>query len=97
MSDKTVGVRELKVHLSKYLREVKRGEEIIVSERGKGIAMILPLRPIPEQPRTESVLLKLSAEGLIVLPALLKKPPLLSGRKKVKGTPLSDAVIEGRR
>lgn len=97
MSNKTVGIRELKVHLSKYLQEVKRGEEIIISERGKGIAMILPLRTVPEQQRIESALLKLSAAGRIVLPALLKKPPVLSGRKKVNGEPFSDAVIEGRR
>ncbi len=97
MSDKTVGIRELKVHISKYLKEVKRGEEIIILERGKGIAMILPLRTVPEQPRIEAALLKLSAAGRIVLSALLKKPPVLGGRKKVTGEPFSDAVIEGRR
>lgn len=97
MRDKTVGVRELKIHLSKYLKDVKRGGEIIVSERGKGIAMILPLKPLSEQARIKSALLRLSAEGKILLPASLKKPSVLRGRKKVKGTPFSDAVIEGRR
>lgn len=93
----TVGVRELKIHLSKYLKAVKRGEELIVSERGKGIATILPLRPLSEQTRIEAALLKLSVEGRILLPTSLKNPPALKGRKKAKGTPFSDAVVEGRR
>lgn len=97
MRDKIVGVRELKTHLSKYLKDVKRGEGIVVSERGKGIAMILSLKSLSEQSLIESALLKLSAEGKIILPFSLKPPSLLIGRKKVKGTPFSDAVIEDRR
>ena len=31
-----IGVRELKIHLSKYLREVKEGEDVLVTERGQG-------------------------------------------------------------
>lgn len=97
MNAKTVGVRELKIHLSKYLKVVKKGEELIVSERGKGISMILPLRPLSEQTRIEAALLKLSVQGRILLPASLKNPPVLKSRKKVRGTPFSDAVIDGRR
>lgn len=97
MRDKTVGVRELKTHLSKYLKDVKRGGEIVVSERGKDIAMILPLKSLSEQSLIISALLKLSVEGKIILPFSLKKPSVLMGRKKVKGTPFSDGVIEDRR
>ena len=35
---KSVGIRELKTRLSKYLRNVKNGGEVIVSERGKVVA-----------------------------------------------------------
>lgn len=97
MTTTTVGIRELKIHLSKYLRAVKKGEELIVSERGKEIATILPLRPLSEQTRIEAALLKLSVEGRILLPASLKNLPVLKGRKKTKGSPFSDAIIEGRR
>lgn len=31
----SVGVRELKSHLSEYLRMVRRGEEILVTDRGE--------------------------------------------------------------
>jgi prevent-host-death family protein len=35
------GVRELKMHLSQYLRQVKQGENILVAERGRAIAQIV--------------------------------------------------------
>ena len=35
---KAVGVRELKSRLSEYLRMVRRGEEILVTDRGEVIA-----------------------------------------------------------
>jgi prevent-host-death family protein len=37
-----VGVRELKSHLSEYLRRVKAGETVIISERGRPIGRIVP-------------------------------------------------------
>jgi prevent-host-death family protein len=37
---KTVGVRELKDRLSEYLREVKAGESVLVTDRGAVIAEI---------------------------------------------------------
>ena len=40
---KTASVTELKASLSKYLAKVKHGEEILVTERGKPVAKIVPL------------------------------------------------------
>jgi prevent-host-death family protein len=37
-----VGVRELKYRLSKYLREVKKGLSIVITERWKPIGQIIP-------------------------------------------------------
>lgn len=37
-----VGVRELKQHLSEYLRRVGEGETIQVTDRGKPIAVLSP-------------------------------------------------------
>jgi len=42
MADLYVGVRELKNRLSKYLREVKKGRSIVITERGKPIGQIIP-------------------------------------------------------
>jgi prevent-host-death family protein len=39
-----VGVRELRQHLSVYLRRVQSGEEVEVTERGKPVARLVPLR-----------------------------------------------------
>jgi antitoxin (DNA-binding transcriptional repressor) of toxin-antitoxin stability system len=39
---KAVGVRELKNRLSEYLRMVRRGEEILVTDRGTVVAEIRP-------------------------------------------------------
>jgi prevent-host-death family protein len=40
-----VGTRELKNKLSEYLRRVKAGETIIVTEHGKTIGQIVPVKP----------------------------------------------------
>jgi prevent-host-death family protein len=44
-----VGTRELKNRLSEYLRKVKAGETIIVTERGKPIGQIVPLKATLEE------------------------------------------------
>lgn len=40
---KTAAVSELKASLSEYLGQVKAGEEVLVTDRGKPIARIVPL------------------------------------------------------
>ncbi|MEK6743794.1 MAG: type II toxin-antitoxin system prevent-host-death family antitoxin [Nitrospirota bacterium] len=40
---KTAAVSELKALLSKYLSKVKAGEEVIVTDRGKPVAKIVPI------------------------------------------------------
>lgn len=39
----TVGIRELKAQLSYYVRQVKSGETIIITERGKPVGRIVPV------------------------------------------------------
>ncbi len=39
----TAGVAELKAKLSQYLERVKAGEEVIITERGKAIARVVPI------------------------------------------------------
>ena len=38
-----VGVRELRQNLSVYLRRVKGGESLEVTDRGRGVALLVPL------------------------------------------------------
>ena len=48
MNEIRVGTRELKNKLSEYLRRVKAGETIIVTEHGRSIAQITPIKPTLE-------------------------------------------------
>jgi|LGVF01.1.fsa_nt_gb prevent-host-death family protein len=94
---KKAGVRELKIHLSQYLRQVKQGENILVTERGRTIAQIVPIKSAEKRENVESVLFHLAKKGHILLPQQLGKPMGHPMRIRVKGTPFSDAVIENRR
>jgi len=40
-----VGVRELRQNLSVYLRRVLEGERLEVTERGRPVAMLIPISP----------------------------------------------------
>ena len=44
MKETTVGIRELKNRLSEYLRRVKTGEIVTITERGKPVGQIIPIR-----------------------------------------------------
>ena len=39
---KTVKIAELKAHLSRYLREVRAGQEIVINDRDQPIAKVVP-------------------------------------------------------
>ena len=43
----TVGIRELKAHLSHHLKRVRAGGRLLVTERGKTIASIHPVEALP--------------------------------------------------
>jgi antitoxin (DNA-binding transcriptional repressor) of toxin-antitoxin stability system len=64
---KTVGIRELKNRLSEYLRQVRSGESVLVTDRGEVVAEVSP----PGQSRADSSvpagLLALAKRGLVTL------------------------------
>lgn len=41
----SVGIRELRQNLSRYLRRVKQGEPLAVTERGRVVARLVPSSP----------------------------------------------------
>lgn len=63
MKTTTVGIREAKAHLSKYLKIVGQGAEVILTDRGVPVGKIVPFRP--EEQSLEQRLSKLEAEGVI--------------------------------
>jgi prevent-host-death family protein len=40
---RAIGIRELRQHASRYLREVERGETIEVTDRGRPVARLVPI------------------------------------------------------
>jgi prevent-host-death family protein len=62
---RTVNVESLKNRLSSYLREVRRGEEILISDRNVPIARIVPLSSTDD---ADAELLELALAGLVRLP-----------------------------
>lgn len=92
MRPKAVGVRELKTRLGTYLRQVREGETLIVTDRGEPIA---ELRPIASQASGEEAIL----EKLVALGALTRrnKGPLARLRPVAStGPSVADAVAEDR-
>ena len=91
---KIVGSRELKNRLGRYLGMVGKGETIIVTDRGKPVARLLPpVSEIEQEPSVEDVLQKLEVEGHIrrgTRPFKRFKP------MRVKGKPMSRMILEDR-
>jgi len=94
---KRIGIRELKVHLCHYLKEVRNGEDVLITDRGTAIAQIVPVKTDAPEKDTRSILIQMAKKGGILLPQQWGKPIKHPKRVKVQGTPFSDAIIENRR
>jgi len=62
-AQKTIGIRELKEQLSGHIREVKNGTTLVITERGKPVARLLPISPADTP--VEDKLLGLVESGVI--------------------------------
>lgn len=50
MSERRIGIRELKSKLSECVREVRAGQTIVVTERGRAVARLIPdAMSVPER------------------------------------------------
>jgi prevent-host-death family protein len=87
----SVGVRDLKGQLSRYLRRVKAGERLAITERGKLIAVLSP----PAESAAEQQLETMLREGIASWDG--GKPAGASRPVKLRGPSVADAVIEERR
>jgi len=87
----TIGIRELKENLSRYIKRVQTGERIIVTDRKKEIAIIMPL----EKNAREEKIYQLIQRGMASWSG--GKPEGMPDRIVSRGKSVSDAVIEGRR
>ena len=70
---KAVGIKELKARLSEFVRLVKSGETVLVTERDEVVAELRPARRPRPRDDIEDVLEDLAASGDITRSALPKK------------------------
>jgi prevent-host-death family protein len=88
--DRSVGVRELRQNLSRYLELVKEGESFRVTERGREVARLTPSGP------ADSPLARLAAERGATVP----RGDLLAldapGGRPAAGPPSADVLDELR-
>ena len=68
----SVGVRELKNRLSEYLRRVRMGDSVLVTDRGEVVAELSPPGRGQTDPSVPAGLLALAKRGLATLGAPLE-------------------------
>lgn len=91
MAEQTVGVRELKARLSEYLRQVKAGRTVLITERGKVIGRLVPAS------RTLDERLKAMVDAGLAEWNGKPLPPMKPVAKLKGGKSIADILIEDRR
>ena len=87
----TVGIRELKTHLSRHLKRVRAGARLLVTERGRSIATINPVEMSADVDWAHQLVAEGHAHWNGGKPAGAKRPAKISGRTA------SSIVLEDRR
>ena len=82
---KSVGLRELKNRLSEYVRDVRSGESVLITDRGEVVAEIVPPRQGSDQSGIPAALIDLARQGKVRLglpndPSVYVKIPRLTKR-----------------
>jgi prevent-host-death family protein len=91
MDEQTVGVRELKARLSEYLRQVKQGKTVVITEHGKPVGRLVPAgQSLDERLKAmvDAGLAEWNGKPL---------PPVKPVAKLRGGKSISDMIIEDRR
>jgi len=88
-----MGLREANQHFSKAIRAVKAGQEVVLTERGKPIAVI---RPLPAPGTWDAGLRRLEAAGLLRRATRPRPMRPLRRTIKLKGEPLSETIRKER-
>lgn len=87
-----VGLREANQHFSRYIKMLKNGDEIILTERGKPVAVIKPLRQ--EEDTEEKKIKQLEQQG--ILKHAEKERITLHRLITIPGKSLAQTLSEGR-
>ena len=86
----TVGIRELKTRLGTYLQRVRAGGTVIITDRGKPVGRIIPVKSSPEAQVRE-----LAQAGLVLWSGgkLSHRAPVARTKGKIT---VADLLIEDR-
>lgn len=82
-----VGIRELKAHLSDYVRRAQKGEVIVITDHGRPTAVLAPLP-------TDQVVEQGVAEGWIAPPSVVA--PLQSTVRRKTSRSVAELLTEDR-
>ena len=90
-----LGLREANQHFARTIKAVRAGQEVVLTDRGRPIAVI---KRIKDEDGGQAVALRAMAEeGLITLPDRKGPTPTPRWRPvKVKGVPVSRTIIDDR-
>ena len=88
-----LGLREANQEFSKVVRAVRAGHEVVLTDRGKAIAVVKPLHPHGPEKAFQAMV----TEGLI-RPSQQRGPMKISRFRPLKsmGKPLSEAISADR-
>lgn len=84
----SAGIKELKAKLSSYIDIVNKGEQVVITEHGREVAIIIPIS------KERIAINALVDAGMAHWSG--GKPKGLVG-VKIKGKPLSETILEERR
>ena len=88
----TVGIRELKTHLSRHLRRVRSGTRLLVTEHGRSIATINPIEAVADIDWAHQLVAEGRAHWNGGKPSGTRRPFAVTGTRTA-----SSVVLEDRR
>ena len=86
MQSASVGIRDAKMHLSKYIKMVQKGTEVIITDRGRPVGKIVPIQK--EDLTLEERIKVLEDRGLI------EKQTTKHSKKIPSPIPVSDNIAQ---
>jgi prevent-host-death family protein len=89
-----MGLREANQSFSKAIKAVKAGKHVILTERGKPIAVI---KSLEQEKSVDAAVRRLESEGILRRGPKSGKPmPVWRSPVRIKGKPISRTVSEER-
>jgi prevent-host-death family protein len=85
------GVAEVKAKLSEYLARVRGGRDVLITERGRPVARIVPVSGASDE------LAELEREGLVRGPTMKLPKGFLDAPRPRAAASVTEALLEERR